>query len=108
MHGVDAGRHSDDKVAIQRDNEVVTRIGEELVAQLRLDREIEHVRRDVVEHVRLVRAEQANGDRHLSLRNSTSDMMNPKPGHPPDFTDRWKYVLACAVSPFTRYQFPSP
>jgi len=45
---------------------------------------------------------------HFSRRSSTSDMMNPNAGQPPDFTERSKYVFARAVSPRTRYQSPSP
>lgn len=41
-------------------------------------------------------------------RRSTSEMMNPKAGHPPDFTERSNQVRAFAVSPLTRYQLPTP
>lgn len=54
------------------------------------------------------RRREARRTSHRIRRSSTSDMMNPKPGQPPDFTERSKAARAFAVSPFTRYQFPSP
>ena len=30
----------------------------------------------------------ARNDSYFNRRSSTSDTMNPNPGHPPDFTDR--------------------
>jgi hypothetical protein len=41
-------------------------------------------------------------------RSSTSDTMNPNAGQPPDAIDRSNHARACATSPRTRYQFPSP
>jgi len=43
-----------------------------------------------------------------SRRSSTSDTMNPKPGQPPDWTDRSNHWRACAVSPRRRCQLPRP
>jgi hypothetical protein len=34
-------------------------------------------------------------------------MMNPNPGQPPDFIERSNHVRALAVSPRTKYQFPT-
>src|SRR6266513_102413 len=43
-----------------------------------------------------------------SRRSSTSDMMNPNAGQPPDATERSNHARAWAVSPRTRYQVPIP
>jgi hypothetical protein len=61
---VDAGRHPDDEVAVERDDQVVPRVAEELVTPLWVDGVVEHVGRDVVEHVGFVRPEDADCNGH--------------------------------------------
>src|SRR5205809_3212984 len=45
---------------------------------------------------------------YRNRRSSTSDMMNPNAGQPPERTARSNQARACAVSPRTRYQLPTP
>ena len=49
-----------------------------------------------------------DGRPQRSRRSSTSDMMNPIPGQPPDWIERSNHRRACAVSPLRRYQLPRP
>src|SRR6266568_795221 len=45
---------------------------------------------------------------YRNRRSSTSDRMNPNAGQPPERTERSNQARACAVSPRTRYQLPTP
>src|SRR5207249_11364200 len=45
---------------------------------------------------------------YRNRRSSTSDMMNPNAGHPPECTERSNQARARALSPRTRYQLPTP
>jgi hypothetical protein len=64
IYVVNPGRHADNEVVIERDHEVMSRIGEELRAPPRVDRVVEDVAGDVVEDGSFIVAEHTNCDWH--------------------------------------------
>jgi hypothetical protein len=56
---VDAGRHSNDEVAIDSHGKVMSRIGEKFGAPTRIDREVKHIVGDTLEHRRVTRLKNA-------------------------------------------------
>lgn len=57
MHVVNGRAHTDNDALIDRDREMMTRIAEELVRPLWIDRAIEYIVNDVLEHIAIVGAE---------------------------------------------------
>ena len=60
MDVVNGGRHADDDAHIDRDDEMVPRIGKELGGPARVYGVIEHSHGDTLEHGRIVSAKQPN------------------------------------------------
>jgi hypothetical protein len=54
---VDRRCESDNEITVERDNEVMALVGEEFTCPPSVDRAVEDVRRDVVEDMRVRRAE---------------------------------------------------
>ncbi len=57
MDVVDRRCESDNEITVERDNEVMALVGEEFTCPPSVDRAVEDVRRDVVEDMRVRRAE---------------------------------------------------